>query len=172
MLAIVAVVWLVSAVPIIPGTPTMAGRPPIDKEFPTVHPVSGTPTDWVTTVCEPHAVYAKFGNPTFPAGVVFLFPNKVFNLPRSEGSAVCSARYRGAYDSAILIAEYRSEDVMQSDLADNDIQWYCFAAVGGSLFVMATRAEERVMGANGLNASPALAPLVNSGFIVYSDPGR
>lgn len=167
----VVVIWLVVAAQTIPGTPTINGRSHHDRKFPTVHAVSGVPTGWIATVCKPYTLNVKFGAELAP-NFLFLYPNTVFHLPRSETSATCSARYQGASDPVVLIAEYVSEDLMQLDLAENGIQWYCFAAVDGRLFVMATRAEERVMGANGLSASPTLAPLVHDGFLVYSDPGR
>jgi hypothetical protein len=127
--------------------------------------------DWITTVCRPNT-FSIFKIELFPANLMLLHPNTVFSLPRSARSAVCSARNDEASDAVVLIAEYPSEDLMQLDLAENAIKWYCFAAVDDNLFVMATRAEERVMGGNGLNASPVLEPLVDDGFIVYSGPRR
>ncbi|GFG49033.1 hypothetical protein MAGR_04740 [Mycolicibacterium agri] len=169
--ALFTVIWLVFATQTIAGTPRMIGRSHNDPNFPNVHAVSGMPSEWIATVCKPHA-YANFWTALFPAKAQYLYPNTAFHLPRSVHSALCSAKYEEASDPVVLIAVYQSEDLMQLDLADNGIQWYCFAAVDGNLFVMATRAEERVMGANSLNASPVLAPLVDDGFIVYADPGR
>jgi hypothetical protein len=147
----------------------MIGRSHHDPNFPTVHAVSGMPTEWIATVCKPRA---SFWNARFPAKAQYLYPSTAFHLPRSVHSAACPAKHEEISDPLVLIAAYRSEDLMERDLADNGIRWYCFAAVDGSLFVMATRAEERVMGANGLNASPVLAPLVDDGFVVYAGPER
>ena len=118
-------------------------------------------------VCKPRMASLGGG---FPPATLFLFPNTSFRLPHSLGSAVCQASHEKASDPVVLIAEYLSEDLMQRDLGDNEVKWFCFAEVSARLFVMATRAADRVMGPKGLEVSPVLKPLVHDGFINYSDP--
>jgi hypothetical protein len=168
--AIAAVVWLVFSVQMIAGTPRMVGPSHDDKNFPTVNAVSGVPSEWIAAVCKPHIPYA--GLAIFPTEVVFLYPNTTFDLRRATFSAVCPARYEGVSDPVVMVAEYPSEDPMQLDLDDNGLQWYCFAADHGHLFVLATRAEEQGAGSsNGLGDTPVLAPLEADGFNVYRNSG-
>ena len=149
----------------ITGTPKRVGRSS-DKNFPTVHAVDGTPDEWIATVCRPLAGTA------WSAGPQYIAPNTVFAVPRALRSAVCRAWHDEVSDPVLLIAEYPSEKPMQIDLADNGINWYCFAAANGKLFVIATRNDDLAKGANGLNGSPVLLPLVAYGFIVYPSPGE
>jgi hypothetical protein len=168
--AVLAVVWSCS-VDVVAGVPRMLGPSHDDKNFPTVNAVSGAPSEWIAAVCKPHSPFAE---PTlFPARALFLYPNTTFDLRRATYSAVCPARYAGASDPVVMVAEYPSEDPMQFDLDDNGLQWYCFAADHGHLIVLATRAEEEGAGSpNGLGDTPVLAPLEAYGFIIYRNSGR
>jgi hypothetical protein len=169
--SVVAAIWAVLSSHLVPGTPQLIG-PTHDDTFPTVHAVSGTPADWVAAVWTTHKPQGEKGGAQFPINGVFLYPNTTFDLVHADYSGVCPARYRASSDSVVLIAQYPSEDLMQNDLARNKIEWYCFAATQGKLFVLATRAEEQEMGTNGLGGSPVLNPLVSNGFIVYGAPRR
>jgi hypothetical protein len=142
-----------------------------DKNFPLSMRVSGVPSEWIAAVCRPHTPYA--GLALFPTDVVVLYPNTTFDLRRATYSAVCPARYEGVSDSVVMIAEYPSEDPMQFDLDGNGLQWYCFGADHGHLFVLAKRAQEQGAGSsNGLGDTPVLAPLEADGFNVYRKSGR
>jgi hypothetical protein len=99
-----------------------------------------------------------------------LFPNTGIELPGSISSAVCHAR-EDASDPVLLVARYPSEDPLQHDLAHNGFKWYCFAADHGSLVVLATRAEDRVVAFNGFGVSPIVEPLMRFGFNVYDQSG-
>jgi hypothetical protein len=170
--ALLVAIWPILSVHLIAGSPLMIGPHRDAKKFPTVNAVSGTPPEWIAAVCLPHAPYAQADIALFPADVLFLYPNKSFDLPRAVYSAACPARYVTASDPVVLVAEYRIEDTMQLELADTGIKWYCFAANHGHLFVLATRAEEHGAGStNGLADTPVLAPLEQYGFNVYGDPG-
>jgi hypothetical protein len=156
----------------IAGTPRMFGPSHDDKNFPTVNAVSGVPSEWIAAVCKPHTPYAQDGFAFFPADGLFLYPNTTFDLRRATYSAVCPARDEGASDPVVMIAEYPFEDPMQLDLDANGLQWYCFAADHGHLFVLATRVEEQGAGSsNGLGDTPVLAPLEADGFNVYRNSG-
>ncbi|MET0702601.1 MAG: hypothetical protein ABWY93_23355, partial [Mycobacterium sp.] len=104
-------------------------------------------------------------------GVFYGFPNDAFYLPHAAYSALCSAKTSAASDWVLVVAQFASEDPMQIDLAVNGVQWYCFAAHQGGLFVIGTRAEESAPGPHGLSVSPVLEPLTTFGFNVYRDPG-
>jgi hypothetical protein len=163
--------WPLLSVQLIGGSPRMVGPSHDAKKFPTVNAVSGIPSDWIATVCKPHALYPAGDVARFPANALFAYPNTTFDLPRALYSAVCPARYDGASDPVILLAEYRTEDTMQLELADNNIKWYCFAANHGHLLVMGTRAEESAVNPYGFAGSPVLMPLETFGFNVYEHPG-
>ncbi|WP_179473777.1 hypothetical protein [Mycolicibacterium vinylchloridicum] len=148
------------------------GKPRQDPNFPTVDPVSGTPDAWISVVCAPRLRQEHIGGDRLPAaGTVLLSPNTTFDVPRATYSAVCLATDDSASDPVLLAAQYLDEDSMQLDLADNGIEWYCFAGHQGRLVVIATRADEREAGPNGFTVSPVLRPLTSYGFNVYSDPG-
>jgi hypothetical protein len=167
------VIWTLVSMQTADGVPKAigAGKPTQDPAFLTVDPVSGTPTDWVSAVCQErvHQVRSEIGNPL--RGIGFLYPNTKFHLPGSTYSAVCTARTKAASDPVVLVAEYPDEDSMQIDLANNGVKWYCFAGHRGRLLAIATRAAESEMGSNGLATSPVLQPLTSYKFNVYSDPG-
>ena len=169
---LVIVVCLVIAAQPVSGTPTMAGPGRRDEHFPTVNVVSGTPVDWAAAICAPRIPYVKAPiDPFSVSGVLLLSPSSGLSLPGSTFHAACIAKERTASDPLLLVAQYPSEDPMQQDLAHNGFQWYCFAAVGGHLFVTATRAPETVMD-SGWSVSPILQPLARFGFNVYGNPGH
>jgi hypothetical protein len=172
VVAFLAVVWLLMSAQTIAGTPRMMGSHQDTKNFPTVDPVSGTPAEWISTICQPRVQDASTQIERYPgSGVLYLFPNYRFKLPGSTYSAVCSAKDHNAPDSVLLVAQYPAEDPMQLDLANNGFKWYCFAADRGRLFVTATRADTWHTDDHGFGVSPILEPLETFGFNVYDSPG-
>ena len=107
--------WIGVGLQVHDGIPTMRGvGPPIqDPAFPTVDPVSGTPAQWVSSVCAPHIHQTRSASGQRPlSGIGFLYPNTEFMLPRSTYSAICRARVASASDRVLLLAEYSAEDPM------------------------------------------------------------
>jgi hypothetical protein len=93
------------------------------------------------------------GDPLHVSGAMLLSPNVGLSLPGATFQATCIAKDRTASDPLLLVAQYPTEDPMQLDLYRNGFQWYCFTAVGGRLFVAATRDKEQTVDA-GWSVSP------------------
>lgn len=170
---LLASVTIVTAMParLIAGTPVIFG-PKQDPRFENVNAVSGTPAEWLSSVCEPQLRRISIGGSRFQGlGHLYLFATQGLTLRDSTFSAQCRSRNRESSDPFLLVARYRSEPPMQRDLARNGFQWYCFGADRGQLLVIATRAEEGVQ-SNGWSVSPILEPLQRYGFMVYSQPGQ
>jgi hypothetical protein len=139
------------------------------KEFANVNEVTGSPSDWISTICKPLFRFPE-------GGVSYQFPNTEFYLPAATYSAVCQARdlaYTKVSDPILLIARFPSEDPMQLDLEIEEFEWYCFAVDRNEMVVFATRLSDTITNQDtGLGESPLLAPLKKFGFNVYSDPGE
>lgn len=106
-------------------------------------------------------------------GPVYSVRRSLARLPHASDVATCKAlaEPNGGIDD-LLVAHFPAELPMQVDLHDGGYTWYAFAWDRGRMATFASRSEVEVSDpVTNLGETPALQPLKQFGFIIYSDPG-
>jgi hypothetical protein len=138
-----------------PNAPKPVGLERIPSASPELDHPTQTVREWISAVCEP---------PVHP------LPDYT-RLPHATDTASCRSLEKDGPPVTLVIARFPTEFLLQLDLGNEGYGFYAFAYDEGTMFTIATLSRKSVTNRQGLGVSPALEPLENFGFNVYSSPG-